>query len=204
MKETKLPSPLQKLAEAIEAKGLKVQFGLVQQGHIPTIEKILSKESALSEHTWQKIGKEIGWDYKTAAFYYIDYLRNILKTHIAEQLHHVKFKNHAPEPENQKFTFRKKEDFIINSKDLHNAGYITNELLPCPFCGCTKILTAGDRNPNSKNIGYSAWCSDIFKCGAYISVCIGGEETAEEARKLAVESWNKRIKENNLISKLTN
>jgi hypothetical protein len=74
--EKKLPPLIQKLADAIEQKGLKVQFGLEQQGHIPTIEKMLAEfGSARSEYIWKKIGKAIGWEYTTAAFYYIEYLR---------------------------------------------------------------------------------------------------------------------------------
>lgn len=76
----KLPPLIQKLADAIEQKGLKVQFGLEQQGHIPTIEKMLTEfGSARSEYIWRKIGKEIGWEYTTAAFHYIEYLREKAK-----------------------------------------------------------------------------------------------------------------------------
>jgi hypothetical protein len=42
-----------------------VVFGLQQQGHIPTIEKML-KEGA----TWEEIGKEIGWCPETAKEHY--------------------------------------------------------------------------------------------------------------------------------------
>lgn len=80
MKEKKLPPLIQHLADAIEKKDLKIQFGLEQQGHIKTIEKMLTEfGSARSEYIWEKIGKEIGWDYKTAAFYYIEYLREQIK-----------------------------------------------------------------------------------------------------------------------------
>jgi len=57
-----------KYSESIEdAKAMEilmntpVLFGLKQQGHIPTIERML-KDGA----TWKEIGKEIGWDPKTA------------------------------------------------------------------------------------------------------------------------------------------
>lgn len=76
IEKKKLPDLIQNLANAIEQKGLKIQFGLEQQGHIATIEKMLEEfGSATSEHIWEKIGKAIGWDGKTAAFYYIEYLR---------------------------------------------------------------------------------------------------------------------------------
>lgn len=73
--ETKLPPLIEKLANAISEKKLTVKFGLEQQGHIPTIERILN-ELGSNEYAWQTIGKEIGWCHKTAAYWYIDYLRN--------------------------------------------------------------------------------------------------------------------------------
>jgi hypothetical protein len=76
MAEKKLPPPIQNLADSIEKKNLKISFGLEQQGHIPTIEKILNEfASARSEYLWEKIGKEIGWDSYTAMRYYLEYLR---------------------------------------------------------------------------------------------------------------------------------
>jgi hypothetical protein len=72
-----LPPAIQRLADAMEKKGVKIKFGLEQQGHIDTIEKMLDEfGSATSEYIWEKIGKEIGWCHKTAAFYYIEYLRS--------------------------------------------------------------------------------------------------------------------------------
>jgi len=81
MIEQELPPHIKMLADAIEAQEasvlIKVQFGLEQQGHIPTIEKMLNEfGSARSEYIWQRIGQAIGWDYKTAAFYYVEYLRS--------------------------------------------------------------------------------------------------------------------------------
>jgi hypothetical protein len=70
----KLPPLIEKLAEAIEKKGLKITFGLEQQGHIETIERILD-EFGSNQYAWEKIGKEISWDSNTAAFHYIKYLR---------------------------------------------------------------------------------------------------------------------------------
>lgn len=66
---------------------MKVAFGLVAQGHIPTIERMISEYSAKSEinkegadlshsgYLWDKIAKEIGWLKETAMLYYIRYLR---------------------------------------------------------------------------------------------------------------------------------
>jgi hypothetical protein len=53
---------------------IKMTFGLTPK-NIETIENILNEESPRSEDTLKKIGKEIGWCHKTAAFYYIGYLR---------------------------------------------------------------------------------------------------------------------------------
>jgi hypothetical protein len=72
-----LPESIKYLADAIEKKGAKIAFGLEQQGHIPTIEKMLNEfGSAKSEYIWEKIGKEIGWCPRTASLYYLEYLRN--------------------------------------------------------------------------------------------------------------------------------
>ena len=48
-----------------------VLFGLVAQGHIPTIEKMLSEQK-----TWEEIGKKINWCPKTAQEYYERYLND--------------------------------------------------------------------------------------------------------------------------------
>lgn len=81
-----LPDPIKSLAEAIEKKGAKVQFGLKQQGHIDTIERILNKwndfpegceyksNMIYSKHVWEEIGREIGWCPLTAALHYFSYL----------------------------------------------------------------------------------------------------------------------------------
>lgn len=45
-----------------------IVFGLAAQGHIPTIEKMLSDGSH-----WSEIGKTIGWDACTARDYYERY-----------------------------------------------------------------------------------------------------------------------------------
>lgn len=83
----KLPPIIQSLVDKIEKKGLKITFGLEAQGHIPTIERMIQEHNAPSdvnpdgedishsEHLWDKIAKEIGWDAKTAMAYYIQYLR---------------------------------------------------------------------------------------------------------------------------------
>ena len=68
---------IQHLADAIEKKGMKISFGLEQQGHIPTIERML-EELGNNEHAWDRIGKEIWWCPKTACYHYIDYLRKKL------------------------------------------------------------------------------------------------------------------------------
>ena len=53
---------------------MSVKFGLEQQGHIDTIERILN-DLGSNEYAWAKIWKEIGWDANTACYYYVKYLR---------------------------------------------------------------------------------------------------------------------------------
>lgn len=43
----------------------KFAFGLRQQGHLPTVERMLSERAS-----WQEIGREIGWDPATAREWY--------------------------------------------------------------------------------------------------------------------------------------
>ena len=47
----------------------RIVFGLVNQGHIPTIEKLLSEGKQ-----WSEIGKAIGWCPTTAKEHYERYL----------------------------------------------------------------------------------------------------------------------------------
>lgn len=56
---------IKQLAEAIDKAGMRVVFGLRDQGHLPVIERML-KEGA----SWELIGKEIHWCPKTAKEYY--------------------------------------------------------------------------------------------------------------------------------------
>lgn len=42
-----------------------IVFGLKAQGHLPTIERMLSERK-----TWREIAEAIGWDEKTAQFHY--------------------------------------------------------------------------------------------------------------------------------------
>lgn len=58
---------------------MNVKFGLEQQGHIQTIERILD-EYGVNEYAWNKIGKEIGWDANTACYFYVKYLRKKSKS----------------------------------------------------------------------------------------------------------------------------
>ena len=56
-----------------ELMNVPVRFGLAQQGHITTIERMLAEGK-----TWEDIGREIGWCPKTAEDHYewyLDYVR---------------------------------------------------------------------------------------------------------------------------------
>ena len=48
-----------------EIMNAQVRFGLKQQGHLPTIEKMLKNNA-----TWEEIGKAINWDPETAKEHY--------------------------------------------------------------------------------------------------------------------------------------
>jgi len=63
------------LAEAIDKKGLKVKFGLEQQGHLELIESKFERypELRYSTQIWNDIGKEIGWCPLTACLWYFKY-----------------------------------------------------------------------------------------------------------------------------------
>lgn len=59
------PDAVKDLCEILREGKIQVRFGLVAQGHIPTIEKALSDGKS-----WAEIGKLIGWCPKTAEKYY--------------------------------------------------------------------------------------------------------------------------------------
>lgn len=79
--EKKLPPIIQSLVDKLEAQNMKITFGLEQQGHIDTIEKMIDEYStergglSSSVHLWTKIANKIGWDCKIAMAHYIHYLR---------------------------------------------------------------------------------------------------------------------------------
>jgi len=86
----------------------------------------------------------------------------------------------------------KEENFIATDKDIINAGYHSNELLPCPFCGNKNIMSAGWENENTQNVVYKVFCNDTFKCGAEVFTCLGKIDTAEAARMEVIAKWNRR------------
>lgn len=72
-----------------ETQNVKVVFGLVAQGHIPTIQKEIQRwndsykeqfpneppvNMAYSKHVWDGIGRIIGWCPFTAALAYFEWL----------------------------------------------------------------------------------------------------------------------------------
>lgn len=70
----KLSKEMEYLAKKIDEAGMTVKFGLEQQGHISTIEKILD-DLGSCDYSWSKIAKEIGWETNAARDSYINYLR---------------------------------------------------------------------------------------------------------------------------------
>lgn len=81
---------------------------------------------------------------------------------------------------------------ILSEKDIIQAGYITNELLPCPFCGNKSPITVGNRNQENGNIGYKVICPNHFGCGATMHNCFSGDTLEEECRNDIVKKWNTR------------
>ena len=82
---------IDKVFKEADKQGLKIAFGLVQQGHIPTIEQEIKRHNDMyksmfpdeepsdmtySKHVWEGIGKIIGWCPFTAALYYLEYLNH--------------------------------------------------------------------------------------------------------------------------------
>lgn len=79
---------------------------------------------------------------------------------------------------------------IVQDEDITQAGYITDELLPCPFCG-GKPLTHGEQNPGTRNIVYKVSCHNT-DCWASVFTCVSEEKGAKAARDMVVAAWNRR------------
>ena len=56
----------EELDELLFSAGLRVKFGLVQQGHMPKIDYMLACGA-----TWDEIGQAIGWHPPTAKEWYL-------------------------------------------------------------------------------------------------------------------------------------
>ncbi len=52
----KMSDTLKELAKILDDSGLKLKIGLKQQGHMPTIDRMLSEGKG-----WNEIAKAIGW-----------------------------------------------------------------------------------------------------------------------------------------------
>jgi Lar family restriction alleviation protein len=86
----------------------------------------------------------------------------------------------------------KQVETVVLPDDIKNAGFITHELKPCPFCGCNYILTAGTKNERTNNVVYRAFCTNN-DCMASVHLCLGGIDMIEDSRRGVVEKWNKRV-----------
>jgi len=83
--------------------------------------------------------------------------------------------------------FTRPDDFVISDADravIMGSG----ELKPCPFCG-QKPIVGGRVNPKTKLVVYEVMCISNT-CQAMTFCC---ERTASEARRQAVERWNRRV-----------
>lgn len=70
----KTVNPCEELDKLLKESGLKVKFGLRAQGHIPTIERMLSEGKS-----WDDIGRAIGWHGSTAKEWYARELKRPVK-----------------------------------------------------------------------------------------------------------------------------
>ncbi len=66
-----MSDPIEELDSILGEAGLEVRFGLVRQGHIPTVERM--REDGCS---WAEVGKAIGWCPDTTRRFYEAYLRD--------------------------------------------------------------------------------------------------------------------------------
>ena len=79
-------------------------------------------------------------------------------------------------------------NYIITEAD-RNQCLGSNELLNCPFCG-SKPISCGILNEETGNTVYKVICTGK-DCNANTFCC---HKKPEEARKFAIERWNKRLK----------
>jgi hypothetical protein len=63
--QLRLPDPVAELGRLLEQSGAKLQVGLRQQGHIPTVERMLAEGKS-----WDDIGRAIGWHGPTVKKWY--------------------------------------------------------------------------------------------------------------------------------------
>ena len=66
-----MSNPVTELGKLLEAAGATVQFGLRAQGHLPTIERMLTEGAS-----WHAIGRAIGWDKHAACEHYAIHMRD--------------------------------------------------------------------------------------------------------------------------------
>ena len=58
-------SAIRELEQLLHTSGLTIRIGLRQQGHIPTVERMLAEG-----RDWNEIGRAIGWHGPTAKEWY--------------------------------------------------------------------------------------------------------------------------------------
>ena len=63
-------------------------------------------------------------------------------------------------------------------------------LLPCPFCGSTKVKLAGMNYPYSPTFEY--WRACCFNCGAE-SAAYSQNSRPNASKYHAIQRWNKRV-----------
>jgi predicted Rossmann-fold nucleotide-binding protein len=60
-----MSNPCEELGRLLEDAGLRVVIGLRQQGHMPTVERMLTEGAS-----WDAIGQAIGWNPRAAKEWY--------------------------------------------------------------------------------------------------------------------------------------
>lgn len=65
-----------------------------------------------------------------------------------------------------------------------------DKLKPCPFCGCPDRRVSVRKQGNK---GYRVICDRCDAAGPYSGVMACTQGARENARKNAVETWNRRI-----------
>lgn len=142
----------------------KICVGLEQQGHIPTIEKMLENDA-----TWDEIGKKINWCAETAKTHYQWYVEEQRKYDEA----HKEYFESLDEIEKEKSEFLDKIKACVKPEHYQN---ILDEIEESENTGNYRIVDRPEGDPQyNKEFGYTTWIYQ--RCGAcgddyYGTICV--------------------------------